>query len=844
MNKDARPSVSESVQAHHGLLRPSGRNNPCPTCTRSKDGDCRISTDLVICHRGSTHHPPNGLKAGDVLDGHDGQRWAYTGESKDGRGAVFTLDKPRSNGSQQPIRPPRSRNCNTIELARLPQPITSTNRTFAYSPTQRVLRTDTATNKRCACEHHDGKRWRAGAGPDAWPAWHEAEAIEHGRGRWIIEAEGEKCAGIVLAAGVVAITQPGHAHKPEQIEPRYERLQAAGVAGVAFLADNDDAGAHRAEQASQAAAAIGMELLVLPAAEVWQGVPKGGSIDDAPGTAAEQIEALAAAIRTRSAKRRELPGKNSVRAPYCVLGWCTERSRIYYQHSQTGQIATIRPAAQPGPLLHLAPDSWWEEHHGREKGGIDWPAACSDVIEQANTAGVFAPERLRGRGVWMDGTAVVWHLGDRLEVDGQIVELIAHRSAHHYPRLPALDIDTSVQPLTDAEGAAILKAVSAMGWASKLDPIHLLGWINLANVGGALEKRPVLQITCSFGQGKTYTFTVVLDPLLAGLAISTSNSTEAGIRQTLGADTLSVLIDESEGEDPRRREGHLRLARLSYDGVNTSRGTTGGQALAYAVRSSIALAGINATIPNPADRSRAVVVGREQLPQAQWAPVDQRLRQLLTPQTGARLLRRIVTNLHTLRANVATFRRVVEGQLGSSAAARAGDTYGALLAGAHLLLSTALVDDSQAIAWLDSIGWSAAAALGEAGTEEQDATAESRQCLAHLLAHEELWRSDTGTGRISVRELIELARSASGADEAEQARKALGRRGIKATDMGLLIANPPEFLAPIYGSSKWRKGAHRARLRDLPGADSPSNAQRFPVIEMRRCTRVPWACID
>lgn len=546
-------------------------------------------------------------------------------------------------------------------------------------------------------------------------------------------------------------------------------------------------------------------------------------------------------------ERARLEQQKAAAAPYRVLGWCAERSRIFYQHSQTGQIASIKPAAQAAPLLQLAPISWWEEHHGKEKGGIDWPAACSDVIEAANKAGVFAPERLRGRGVWMDGDDVIWHLGDRLEVNCQIVELIAHRSAHHYPRLPVLVIDPAARPLTDPEGAAILKAVSAMGWTTPLDPIHLLGWAVLANVGGALDKRPVLQITSRFGSGKTYTREQVLAPLLAGLAFSTSNSTEAGIRQTLGADTLPVLIDESEGEDPRRREGHLRLARLSFDGTPTSQGTPGGQALAYAVRSSLAMAGINATIPNPADRSRAVVVGREQLPQPQWAPVDRRLRQLLTAKTGARLLRRIVINLHTLRANVASFRRVVEAQLGTGSAARAGDTYGALLAGAHLLLSTALVDDTQAIAWLDSIGWSAAAALGQAGTEEQDATAESCQCLAHLLAHEEVWRSDTGTGRLSVRELIDLASSSSnssGADEAEQARKALGRRGIKATDIGLLIANLPEALAPIYGSSKWRNGAHRARLRDLPGADSPSNAQRFPVIEMQRCTRIPWACVD
>lgn len=528
--------------------------------------------------------------------------------------------------------------------------------------------------------------------------------------------------------------------------------------------------------------------------------------------------------------------------PYQVLGWCSTRVRIYYQHTETGQIGSIKPSSQASTLLHLAPVNWWRAHHGNEKGSIDWVGACSEVIEAANKAGVFAPDRIRGRGLWMEGDSVIWHLGDRLEIDGQLMELGTHQSAFHYPLLPALDIDPGVQPLSDQEGSEILKAVSLMGWTTPLDPIHMLGWAVLANVGGALDYRPGIQITSHFGSGKTYARKDVLSPLLGGIAISSSNSTEAGIRQSLGHDTLPVLLDESEGEDPRRREGHLRLARLSFDGTATQRGTPGGQSLSYAVRSSICLVGINATVSNPADRSRIVQVGRKELPQAQWVHVDQCLRRLLTTHTGERLLRRAVTHLPVLKANIAAFRRTVEGQLGSGAAARAGDTYGALLAGAHLLISTARLNDIQALNWLDSIGWSANAALGEIGAEEQNATAESIQCLSHLLAHEEPWRTDSGTGRISIRELIDLARSPSGADEAEQSRKALGRRGIKATETGVLIANNLAHMSTIYGSTKWCKGAHRPRLLDLPGA-AAAGPLRFPVIGMQRCTLIPWETI-
>lgn len=845
-------------------LLPSSKLNPCPICGRTADGDCRTGEGLAICHHGSSHHPPAELKPGAVIDGRDGLRWAFTRETADGRASVFTLDKPRtgapSRGSNVvPIRRPAppavpALDPAAIVLARLLQakdepPDRLPNGTkLDYSPTQWVKVIVRAKGKEHIPHHRgaDGSEI-AKAGPNPWPLWHQPDALEHGPSKWIAEAEGEKCAHWLQAGGLVAVSQPGHDHKPASIEARYKRLVDANVAGVLYLSDSDSTGDSKAERCAKAAAAVGLQFLIIPAAQVWENLPDGGSIDDAPGTATARVEALLKAIPDAVAHQQQqaeaAAAQGPGEAPYRILGWCTDRARIHYQHRDTGQIAWIKPAAQAAPLLQLAPISWWATVHPRNASGIDWAAACSEVIEEANRAGVFALDRVRGRGLWIDAGRTVWHLGDRLEVDGQLVELIEHRSAHHYPRLPALDIDRTASPLSNAEGQEILQAIAAMGWASPLDHIHLIGWGVLANVGGALDKRPALQITSRFGSGKTFTVSRVLQPLLAGLAISRSNSTEAGIRQLLKADTLPVLIDESEGEDPHRREGHLRLARLSYDGSPTDRGTTNGQALSFAVRSSVALVGINAEISNPAERSRTVVVGREQLPQAEWARVDRRLAGLVTAETGARLLRRTVNRLTTLRANAATFRRTVEGQLGDGAAARAGDTYGALLAGAHLLTSAALVDDQQALDWLDSIGWTASAALGEAGADGQASTAEGVQCLQHLLSHEEPWRADTGTGRLSVRELVELARTPSGADDAEHARKALGRRGIRAADVGLQIANSPEALRPIFGNTKWRNGGHRARLLDLPGSAAVGRSVRFTVLGIQRASNVPWEVV-
>lgn len=541
--------------------------------------------------------------------------------------------------------------------------------------------------------------------------------------------------------------------------------------------------------------------------------------------------------------------------PYRVLGWCPKRIDIWYQHAATGQISCFKPTTSPNGPLCLAPLEWWNEHYGNQDDNgshrikrtqVDWIAVCSDLIEAANQVGVFAAERVRGRGVWMDRDRVVWHLGDRLEVDGEICTLSNFHSAYHYARLPALDIDPTVQPLGDSEGIQVLHAIRQMGWKTPQDHIHVVGWVVLACVGAALEKRPALQGTSPLGSGKTHLREQVLQPLLAGLSVVSSNSTEAGVRQTLGLDTLPLLLDESENENPRRRDGHLQFARLNYDGTPTSRGTTGGKALSYAGRSSVALFGINTTILNPADRSRIAVVSRVQLPQVQWNTVDQQLQELITVQTGQRLLRRVINHTTTLRGNTAVFRRVVETRVSDTAGGRAGDTYGALLAGAHLLVSTAQVDDAQAAAWLDRIGWTAANADPDEMDEQHcGAAAEGWQCLQHLLSHEEPWRdgSSHGTGRITIRELIDLVQNPNTSEEqVDQAATALGRRGIRAMDIGLAIANNPTPLKAVFGQTKWRDGSHRARLLDLDGAMT-AGPVRFLALGTARACKVPWSHI-
>jgi putative DNA primase/helicase len=531
-----------------------------------------------------------------------------------------------------------------------------------------------------------------------------------------------------------------------------------------------------------------------------------------------------------------------------ILGWADgQREEICYRASRTKQIAFFKCKART-ELLRLAPLEHWIEVYGREpeeqnrprQATPDWDAALSDVIGAADRCGVFDRGSLRGHGVWLDQGRAVWHLGDRLEVDGQMSEIDGIEGANHYERLYALGVDPGVVSLQNNEGEAVLSVIRQMGWASPLDALHLAGWLVLANVGGALPKRPGLQLTSSSGSGKSDCVTEVILPLLAGVALYSSTSSEAGVRQSLKASSTPAVIDESEQENPKKREAQLRLVRLSYDGVTQLMGTPSGEARNFAMRSSICLVGINATIPNVADRNRIVVISRQQIQQEQWESLARRRDELITRGTGERLIRRTVSNLHTLLANVETFGRVVARRYGG----RFGDTYGALLAGAHHLTSLEVVDEAQAQRWMQAQRWelSDEALVGSAAKDE------ASQCLEHLLKHElpfnEAKAPDWGSladshGMVSVREMVDYLAAyrgdharGCGEDFSKSAERILGRNGLKVDlERGLLVHTGERGkLRDIYASTRWANGAFKDRLLDLPGAVRVPSAVRIKAL--------------
>jgi predicted P-loop ATPase len=78
----------------------SSERHPCPVCGRDHSGACSINGkgDSVWCCHGDTKSAPDCSKAGETIQGRDGQTWGYvrTEEHESfGERSLFVLDKPR-----------------------------------------------------------------------------------------------------------------------------------------------------------------------------------------------------------------------------------------------------------------------------------------------------------------------------------------------------------------------------------------------------------------------------------------------------------------------------------------------------------------------------------------------------------------------------------------------------------------------------------------------------------------------------------------------------------------------------------------------------------------------------
>lgn len=521
-----------------------------------------------------------------------------------------------------------------------------------------------------------------------------------------------------------------------------------------------------------------------------------------------------------------------------ILGF--DHETYYFMSHESRQVVTCTKGdfSDTG-LLELAPLEWWETEFPGEKG-FNRKMAANWLIRACRDAGIYDPTRVRGRGAWLDAGRVVYHHGEKLSVDGQYVR---------FDQLPSRYVYEMARPLPEPaegmlgadEGEWLIGLAEMFRWSKEGSAALLAGWVALAPVCGALRWRPHIWITGGSGTGKSTILSKYVNFLTGGLELFAQGaSSEAGIRQALKADALPVLFDESESTeegDAKRIQTILAMIRQasSDSPAKTYKGSAGGEAMAFHIRSSFALASIQVALKNAADINRISVLNlrpaREEADAAErWKQIDERLHVMAKDATmPARLFRRSLNLLPVTLKSIDVFSMEFARQFGS---VRDGDQYGTLLAGAWSLISDRVPTTEEASELINRYDWSE-------HREELD-TDDSTRALAALL---EARIRIPGGVEVTVNEVLREAAGRKndglqlGVVSADALLQRYGMR-LTADNSQLLISNSSRAIKDELLMGTQYAADPRGMLLRLPGATRYPHPVRFNGVQAR-CISLP-----
>jgi len=496
------------------------------------------------------------------------------------------------------------------------------------------------------------------------------------------------------------------------------------------------------------------------------------------------------------------------------------------------------PAASPGQPNPPPPIKSFEDDGVRQALFL----ACA-------RRGLFSPsDKLRGRGAWsLNGGDLIYHAGEELwQWDAvkarPVLRETGMHQGHLYPRLPAMPSPwtETIRP-QDNPAKVLLEGLRRWHWERPdVDPVLMLGWLGTAYLGGALKWRSAVLLVGDRETGKS-TLQDVLKELFGDALFHSADTTAAGIYQKMGHDTRPVAVDELEANaDGRKVDAVVTLMRAASSGAFARRGGQSGSPTEYQMRSAFLFSAINNPVNAAQDLSRVAILRLRPLEKTKVA--DKPL--VIDAETcGRMVLAVLMREYHRFGETFAEYRRALAAGGHTN---RGQDTYGTLLAMADLLLGAELGDEL-GVALTEAPEWWAEHLAADSLPEVEDAKANWRDCLEHLLGNQvDVWRHGA---RATVGQLLEDL--ASEKLELPDAKRDLGLTGLGLLLPGeivgaehgyvLAIPNASPLVARLFQGRPWQHGGWKDALRQGPEGIVIGNkdVNRIKINGVRqRCTLV------
>lgn len=564
--------------------------------------------------------------------------------------------------------------------------------------------------------------------------------------------------------------------------------------------DEDEAGRAKAEEAAK----ISLGKSVYPIFKIK--VEKRTDFNDLA-----EMEGLS---RVREIILEIKPEKRYVIA----LGY--HKDSYYFVSSINQQIQKITASSlSSSGLMRLQPLEYWEVLYPGKKSPVDWTKASSDLIEACHRKGVFRPEKIRGRGVWIDEEKIIYHRGDSLHINGLDHGLHDLKTKYTYdqdeemPRVHSL-------PLTLEETQRLQEVSTLIRFKRETDPALFMGFLVIAPICGAIHWRPHVWLTGQSGTGKSYILNEIVKPLLQGMShFFSGQTTEAGLRQKTGVSSLPVLFDEFETNDENSAQRVLQILELARQACSDSeavvaKGSSSGEAMEFRPRFSMMVSSVRSNLKHEEDKNRFTMLDIVRNEDGDQADQFEKLKKAVLEiqgDFGVRLFSRTLKMLPVIRASQVTLQRT----FGAKYTMRVGQQMSALISGYWSLVSDDPIDEKSAQNFADQLEVS----------DETSITHDEKECLDHLLQTILTVDSDTATVRLSVLEMV---------NDEYRYRDALSRYGLSADKTHLYIAFGHTQIKTIYSKTKWSGGFAKSLMR-ITGASKTQKriGQSVKVIKVQ-----------
>lgn len=544
----------------------------------------------------------------------------------------------------------------------------------------------------------------------------------------------------------------------------------------------------------------------------------------------------------------------------------------YYFSDPVGQVREVRAGEMtPNGLisLFLGQVQWLEKNcpveskraKGQDRTSWHNPTAVQRLISACRRAGFFNPKtQTRGPGVWpfnadlmvgedfAGSDQLVIHTGDRV---GWVTFSAGHPSIEWqaagvkigdfvYPSSATQKALADDAP-TDQELDDYLGLLKKWRWIDGEDvPWLVFGWICCSFIPAALPFRPTGYVQGGTGCGKSALLEFVQISSM-DRALKYENATSTRIREDFGDqnEVRPVIINEAEtGEDNRRILSLIEMARYVYTAGEGRYGRGGTSGSDTTVISQFLFAAIEPPplLPQDANRIAMMRLGRLTVTSVEMERFEQEM-PALARRMGPKIARRVIEIWPLFAPTLNQFRT---GLIAHKHSPRSANTFGVLLAMAHLVRFAGPPDDSDVAEWAQKMDAKLLANRDDHRTTEG-------LCFMHLMTFR------CGPHRSGdLQPLGDYVRRAIHRKNPDEDLRTIRRYGLTVVTIDdatgksvkwLAISNRHQGLEEVFRGTSWAKGGWSSALRLFDGA-KPSPRPIWFAGAQDRATLLPARLIS